>query len=244
MKLPSYNDLTEPLSDYHQFLFELRRMGELSTTEIMGDEGLPLRFRFTGSSNQQPEVIKLYKTLENLSNVVNEFLLLPSQDYAPKAEILSAVKVKIAAELKMSEALLEYFYTKAKDENNGQPPLKYLHAGISHQGKFNSLYRALAVMQDALTGLKKTVSSVRQFMIKHKQETGAPLLVKSSLQETNPWDELLSRPFLTKKESAQVLGVSEDTIDNYIKKGILPKQQIAGKKKIMISVAEVKKLLP
>jgi len=89
MAIPSIKQLEQPLSDYHQFIFEINRMMSLPPDQDINDPGLPLRYRFKESPNENPEIVELVQRIREITDSLDEFLLLSVIDYWPKSKISS-----------------------------------------------------------------------------------------------------------------------------------------------------------
>jgi excisionase family DNA binding protein len=243
MAIPSIKQLEQPLSDYHQFIFEINRMMSLPPDQDINDPGLPLRYRFKESPNENPEIVELVQRIREITDSLDEFLLLSVIDYWPKSKILQSIYLKLKSEKALGDELLEYVKSLSAQQNDEIPPEKFLHAGSGKSAAFAVYYRAMANMQEAVSAFEQKLKEVITFLRKHSQVADQSGINEGSKPRTDK-KELLQEPYLTKREAAALLAVSEDTIDNYIKKGLLTKMQIPGKQKISIPTEDVKKMLP
>lgn len=243
MNLPSFSQLEQPISDYHQFIFEVNRMISLPPDQDIDDPGLPLRYRFRNSANENPEIIALDQRIRHITERLDDFLLIPAQDYLPKAEILKAMLNKLTKEMEHGSHLLEYLTQLSAAHNNGNVPDRFLHAGSGMPIKFSGHYRAVCIVQESMTAFSEKLKVTINFLRRHGSMANGASPGLTAAESTNRRNNLLQQPFLTKKEAAEVLGVSEDSIDNYIKKGLLTKKQIPGKRKIAIPTSEVKGMI-
>lgn len=242
MSLPTFQQLTQPISDYHQFLQDVNRMASLPADQQADDPGIPLRYRFVHSANEQPAVLELDQQLRNVTHSLDEFLLLPVADYPSKMELLLAIQNKLMAEMALGLKVEQYLHTLVQQHAPDTPLVKHLHAGKHQNIPRAPYYRAVALMNETVAALNSKLSTLIAFMKKHRKDLPAAPLQPAESTPASDRKSLLTQPFLTKKEAAMLLNVSEDTIDNYIKRGLLRKTQVPGRKKIAIPVADVKKL--